>query len=104
VRRQPPRTRRLRRGIVDDRLKRLVEELVVAINNSISASEQISDLIAELKISGYDVLLLLNAKIAITKRDGDLVTLRASRSRKVEFGFNLEDVQFLKSMHISVNS
>ena len=88
---------------MDDRLKRLVEELGVAINDSISASEQIPGVIAQIEGDGYDVLLLLNATIAIMKRDEKPVSLRAQTSGRLESGFNLEDVQFLKSMHISVN-
>jgi len=88
---------------VDDRLKRLVEELGAAINDSISASEQIPGVIAQIEGGGYDVLLFLNATIAIMKRDEKPVSLRAQTSGRLESGFNLEDVQFLKSMHISVN-
>ena len=89
---------------MDDRLKRLVEELAVAINDSISASEQIPGVIAQIEGDGYDVLLLLNATIAIMKRDEKPVSLRAQTSGRLASGFNLADVQFLKSMHISVKA
>ena len=88
---------------MDERLKRLVEQLGVAVNESISGSEQIRGVIAQIEGGGYDVLLLLNATIAIMKRDEEPVSLRARTNGKVESGFNLEDLQFLKSMHISVN-
>lgn len=88
---------------MDDRLKHLVEKLGVAINDSISGSEQIPDVIAQFEGSGYHVLLSLNATIAITRREEEAVRLRSRAHGRPETGFNLEDVQFLKSMHISVN-
>jgi hypothetical protein len=90
-------------GTVDDRLKRLVEELGVAINDSISGSDQIPGVIAETEGSGYHVLLFLNATIAVMKREEEAVGLRTRTNSKVESSFNSEDVQFLKSMHISVS-
>jgi hypothetical protein len=88
---------------VDDRLKRLVEELGVAINDSVSASERLPGVIAQIEGEGYDVLLFLNATIAIMKREEETVGSRTRMNGKAGAGFNSEDVQFLKSMHISVN-
>jgi hypothetical protein len=88
---------------VDDRLKSLVEELGVAINNSISASEQIPSLIATIQDAGYEVSFLLNATIAIARRQPELANSRSCRSGRIQRGFDPEDIQFLKSMHISVN-
>ena len=70
----------------------------MAVNDSFSSSA-----IAQLEGAGYDVLLFLNATIAIMKRDEAPVSMRARPKGRFESGFNLEDVQFLKSMHISVN-
>ncbi len=88
---------------MDDRVKHLVEELGVAINDSLSASEQIPGVIAQIEGSGYHVLLFLNATIAVMKREEDAVGLRTRTNSKAESSFNSEDVQFLKSMHISVS-
>jgi uncharacterized protein (UPF0335 family) len=90
-------------GIVDGRLKRLIEELGAAIHDSISGSERIPEVIAEIKGGGYDVLLVLNATIAIKMQDAELVSLSARTHATVESGFSPQDVQFLKSLHISVN-
>ena len=46
---------------MDDRLKRLLEELGVAINDTISGSEQIADVIAQMEGSGYRILLFLKS-------------------------------------------
>jgi len=88
---------------VDDRLKHLVEELGVAINHSLSASEDIPGMIAQIEGSGYHILLFLNATIAVMKREEEAVVPLARINGTAESRFNSEDVQFLKLMHISMN-
>jgi hypothetical protein len=88
---------------VNDKLKRLVEELGTAINASLGESEQIAEVIAEIKRGGYDVFLVLNATITVKKRERELVSLPARTGRAVESRFNPEDIDFLKSLHICVN-
>jgi hypothetical protein len=88
---------------VDDRLKRLLEELGVAINDSISGSEQIADVIAQIEGSGYRILLFLNATIKVMKREEEALGLQPRTHSRVGSSFNSEDVQFLKSMHITVS-
>jgi hypothetical protein len=88
---------------VDDKLKRLVEELGTAINASLGESEQIAEVIAEIKRGGYDVFLVLNATIVVKKREREPITLPARTGSTIEARFNREDINFLKSMHICVN-
>ena len=88
---------------MDDRLEHLLQELSLAINESVSTSEQIRGVITQIGDDGFDVLLFLNATIAVMKRDEETVSLGTRTTIKVESGFNPEDVQFLKSMHISLN-
>jgi hypothetical protein len=88
---------------VDERLKRLVEDLGVAINDSISTSEQISGVAAQFQENGYEVFLFLNGMIGIVKRNERPVGWRARTSCRLQSAFNWEDVDFLKSMHISVD-
>jgi hypothetical protein len=87
---------------MDERLKHLVEELSAAVNHALSDSECIAEVIAEIKASGYDVLLFLNATIAIRKREEEPVSYAARTNGRFRSGFNSEDVEFLKSLHISV--
>jgi len=56
---------------LDDRLKELMQELGQAINESLSDSERIAGAIGEIKRSGYDVFLVLEATIGFNKRDED---------------------------------
>jgi hypothetical protein len=88
---------------VDERLKSLVDELGLAIKASISASDEVSEVAAQIQESGYEVLLFLNATIGIVKRDERPSNSRARTSCRLQSAFNREDVDFLKSMHISVD-
>ena len=54
---------------VDDRLKHLMKELGNAINDSLSESEQIADVIGNIKEAGYDVFLVLEATIGFNRRE-----------------------------------
>jgi hypothetical protein len=54
---------------LDDRLKELMHELGVAINESLSDSDRIAAAIGEIKKAGYDVFLVLEATIGFNKRE-----------------------------------
>jgi len=53
---------------LDDNLKQLMKELGMAINESLSESEPISDAIANIRGAGYDVFVVLEATIGFNKR------------------------------------
>lgn len=54
---------------IDDELKRLMKELGNAINESLSESDSIAEVIDAIKRAGYDVLLVLEGTIAFNKRE-----------------------------------
>src|SRR5580698_530643 len=61
---------RLYKGVfVDEPLKRLMQELGNAINDSLSESDRIAEAIGEIKRAGYDVFLVLEATIGFNRRD-----------------------------------
>jgi hypothetical protein len=95
--------------ILDDRLKELMQELGNAINESLSDSERIAAAIGEIKRSGYDVFLVLEATIGFNKRSddddesldsGDVVPQRTSVERT---RWTSQDTKFLKALKISVD-
>ena len=88
-------------GVANERLKRLMEELGAAMNESLSESEQIAEVIAKIRAEGYDVFLVLNATIAIRKLEEEPVRQAVRTNEGVECRFNAQDIKFLKSMHIS---
>jgi len=90
---------------VEQRLQRLMKELGQAINESISDSEQIAEVIAKIKSGGYDVFLVLEATIGFNKREEEetkqssLVNFRKSDP---DFKVSPQDMKFLKSLRISI--
>ena len=54
---------------MEEPLKRLMQELGNAINDSLSESDRIAEAIGEIKKAGYDVFLVLEATIGFNRRD-----------------------------------
>jgi hypothetical protein len=108
----------LRKGSdLDDRLKELMQELGQAINESLSDSERIAEAIGEIRRSGYDVFLVLEATIGFNKReDGEpdaepvpqeVVEKKPRRQRRFfdssgKVKWSSHDAKFLKALKISV--
>ncbi len=92
---------------MDDELKQLMKELGHAINESLSESDQIAEVISRIKATGYDVFLVLEATIGFNRRDEEAADKPASfqpdARREVEFKINAQDQKFLKSLKISVD-
>ena len=90
---------------MDDNMKQLMKELGSAINESLSESEQIAEVISRIKAGGYDVFLVLEATIGFNRRDDEESSKPASTHEKteVEFKINAQDQKFLKSLKISVD-
>jgi hypothetical protein len=101
-------------GILEDRLKELMQELGNAINESLSDSDRIAAAIGEIKRAGYDVFLVLEATIGFNKREegedaeeGDTVELEAApetgRRKLSKIKLTSQDQKFLRALKISVD-
>ncbi len=89
---------------VDPKLKQLMKQLGDAINESLAESEQIAEVIARIKSSGYDVFLVLEATIGFNKPEETPARKRpvvASRHQEPESRFTTQDLKFLRSLRIS---
>jgi hypothetical protein len=86
---------------VDDRLKELMKELGEAINESLSDSEQIAEVVSRIKEGGYDIFLVLEATIGVSKQ-GEKTSLVTTLSTNPEFKVNDQDLKFLKSLRIKI--
>ncbi len=83
-----------------------MKELGEAINESLSESDQIAEVIGKIKASGYDVFLVLEATIGFNKHEEQGVakpTLVTTRAGSPDFKINAQDVKFLKSLRISID-
>ncbi len=94
---------------MDEKLKELMQELGVAINESLSDSDRIASAIGDIKNAGYDVFLVLEATIGFNRRENNEDEEEASvpESRevtRVEGGkvkWTSQDHKFLKALKIS---
>jgi pentose-5-phosphate-3-epimerase len=89
---------------VDPQLKQLMKELGDAINESLSDSEQISEVVSRIKEGGYDIFLVLEATIGVSKQGekSDKTSLVTTLSTNPEFKINDQDLKFLKSLRIKI--
>lgn len=96
----------LNRGLsVDPQLKQLMKELGDAINESLSDSEQISEVVSRIKEGGYDIFLVLEATIGVSRqgeKTPDKTSLITTMSSNPEFKISDQDLKFLKSLRIKI--
>lgn len=95
---------------MEDSLKQLMHDLGNAINDSLSESDRIAEAIGEIRRSGYDVFLVLEATIGFNRRDEDddssskgNVVVSEPKPSKLSAGklkFTAQDASFLKALKI----
>lgn len=91
---------------LDENLKHLMKELGTAINDTLSNSDRISEAIAKIRSSGYDVFLVLEATIGFNRRldtVADEPAESAGIDGEAELNITSQDVKFLKSLKISID-
>lgn len=92
---------------LDENFKRLIKELGTAINESLSDSEKIAEVMGRIRAAGYDLFVVLEVTIGFNKRgETNLVhrqTLSAEQHRHTEFRLTNQDAQFLRALKISVD-
>ncbi|MFZ0935113.1 MAG: hypothetical protein WB579_06235 [Bryobacteraceae bacterium] len=99
---------------MDEPLKRLMQELGNAINDSLSESDRIAEAIGEIKRAGYDVFLVLEATIGFNRRDessdeeGDLEVSDEEEPKRTfeatgKIKLTSQDHRFLRALKIAVD-
>src|ERR1700756_1241021 len=91
---------------VDQQLKQLMKELGEAINESLADSDSIADVVSRIKEGGYDIFLVLEATIGVSKQGekaGDKTSLVTTLTSNPTFKVNDQDLKFLKSLRIKID-
>ena len=91
---------------MDPQLKQLMKELGDAINESLSDSEQISEVVSRIKEGGYDIFLVLEATIGVSKqgeKTPEKTSLVSTMSSNPELKVSDQDLKFLKSLRIKID-
>jgi hypothetical protein len=93
-------------------MKHRIKELGDAINQTLSNSEQIADVIGRIKDEGYDVFLVLEATVGFNRQNGQdesssgleaPTDVTETPLEEAELKVNAQDLRFLKSLRISVD-
>ncbi len=88
---------------INSEFKRLLEELGEAINESLSESERISEVLGKIRAAGYNLFLVLEVTIGFDKHgDGDVIH-RHKVGKRARVQITSEDVEFLKALQIRVD-
>jgi hypothetical protein len=91
---------------VDEKLKRLTQELGQAIDQAINEAPRVKELTEKLRQAGYETILMVEATICFAKRpttdqDKKQEEMDAAERDLSEL-MNQDDLQFLKKLKISV--
>jgi len=90
---------------VDQELKQLMKELGEAINESLADSEAIADVVSKIKEGGYDIFLVLEATIGVSKpgdKSADKTSMVTTLTSNPELKVRDQDMKFLKSLRIKI--
>ena len=83
-------------------VKNLIQKLGEAIHESVSESEDIAGVVKNIREQGFDVLLMLEATIGLNEVAEDSPEAAAPADPALEGPFNHHDLNFLKSLRISL--
>ncbi len=85
-------------------IKRLMKHLGESINEALAESTKINERIQEIRDAGYEVFLVIEAKIGFSRKGkGEGETESAGSDEPVRLRITSEDAKFLKSLKISVD-
>ena len=92
---------------MDQQLKNLMKELGEAINESLADSDQIAEVVTRIKDGGYDIFLVLEATIGVSRpseKSTDKTSLVTTLSSNPELKISDQDLKFLKSLRIKIEN
>ena len=87
---------------MNQKVKNLIQKLGEAIHESVSESENIAGVVKNIREQGFDVLLMLEATIGLNEVDESESEEPLEATEPVDGPFTHHDVNFLKSLRISL--
>ena len=84
-------------------IKRLMKHLGESINETLAESPKINERIQEIRDAGYEVFLVIEAKIGFSRKGKEDIDGSVSHSGEpVHLRMTSDDAKFLKSLKISI--
>lgn len=87
---------------MNQKVKNLIQKLGEAIRESVSESEDIAVVVRSIREQGFDVLLMLEATIGLNEVEEEDESAVEGEAGEVHGPFTPHDLNFLKSLRISV--
>lgn len=87
---------------LNQKVKNLIQKLGEAIHESVSESEDIAGVVKNIREQGFDVLLMLEATIGLNEVEAETEESPESSVEKTDSPFTNHDLNFLKSLRISI--
>jgi hypothetical protein len=95
---------------LNQKLRKLVQQLGEAIHESVSESSQIAGVVADIRRQGFEVMLMLEATIGLNEvEEQPEAALQLSSDQEQDQepsqqqgAFTAQDLHFLKSLRISI--
>ena len=87
---------------MNQQVKDLIQKLGEAIHESVSESEDIAEVVREIRAQGFDVLLMLEATIGLNQVEDEEENGTPAEDA-VEGPFTRTDLSFLKSLRITTD-
>ena len=90
---------------MNQKLRKLVQQLGEAIHESVSESTQIAGVVADIRREGFEVLLMLEATIGLNEiEEQPEGAIESEESESAAPGtFTAQDLNFLKSLRIAIS-
>jgi hypothetical protein len=92
-----------------DQFKRLIKELGEAINESLSESDRIAEVMSRIRDAGYDLFLVLEVTIGVNKRGETSIVHRekfgereTAAAGQEDFQLTRQDAEFLRALKITI--
>jgi hypothetical protein len=94
----------LEKPMPETEIKRLMKHLGETINEALAESPKINECIREIRDAGYEVFLVIEAKIGFSRKGkGVSIIDSIPPDEPVRLRITADDVKFLKSLKISVD-
>ncbi|MBM3525905.1 MAG: hypothetical protein FJX57_23385 [Alphaproteobacteria bacterium] len=87
-------------------IKRLMKGLGASINETLSESPKINEAIQNIRDTGYEVFLIIEATIGFNRKgkgDNETISTPVKMEEPVRLRITTEDAKFLKSLKISTD-
>ena len=87
--------------MAESEIKHLMKHLGESINETLAESPRINERLQEIREAGYEVFLVIEAKVGFSRKDSEDLDIGTSQDSPVRLRITSDDAKFLKSLKIT---